>query len=125
MNADELRALQAPLKDSYRNDPAPAKITLRARAELGSENVSCKVEAGRALVEAGLHPATGCTGTARSEVALQGPATPRCAPPCAVPLAATSASTADPKGVTGWELQKLSNQCTASGSSAPPSTLLV
>jgi uncharacterized OsmC-like protein len=63
MNADQLRALQAPLKESYKKDSAPARITLRARAELGSENVSCKVETGKALVEAGLHPATGGDGT--------------------------------------------------------------
>ena len=63
MNADELRALQAPLKASYKDDPTAAKITLRARGQLGLENVSCKVETGKALVEAGLHPATGGDGT--------------------------------------------------------------
>lgn len=63
MNADELRALQAPLKASYRDNPSAAKVTLRAKAELGSENVSCKIETGKSLVEAGLHPATGGDGS--------------------------------------------------------------
>jgi uncharacterized OsmC-like protein len=63
MNADELRALQAPLKASYRDDPSAAKVTLRAKGQLGSENVSCKVETGKALAVAGLHPATGGDGT--------------------------------------------------------------
>jgi uncharacterized OsmC-like protein len=62
MNSDQLRALQAPLKDRYRSDPAGAKITLSARGKLGDEAVSCRVETGRALVEAGLHPATGGDG---------------------------------------------------------------
>jgi uncharacterized OsmC-like protein len=61
MNSEELRALQAPLKDAYRSDPAAAVITLRATGKLG-DGVSCRVETGRALVEAGLHPATGGTG---------------------------------------------------------------
>jgi uncharacterized OsmC-like protein len=59
---DELRALQAPLKTRYREDPSAAAVTLRASGELGAENVTCKVTTGRALVEAGLHPATGGTG---------------------------------------------------------------
>jgi uncharacterized OsmC-like protein len=63
MNADELRALQAPVKARYRDDPAAARLTLRARGTLG-EGVTCKVQTGRALVEAGLHPATGGDGTA-------------------------------------------------------------
>jgi len=62
MNADELRALQAPLKQRYRDDPGSAVITLRARGELG-DSVSCRVETGKALVEAGLHPATGGDGS--------------------------------------------------------------
>ena len=62
MKAEELRALQAPLKQQYRNDPAKAVVTLRASGSLGSPGVSCRVETGRALVEAGLHPATGGTG---------------------------------------------------------------
>ena len=62
MNADELRSLQAPLKDSYKTTPDVAKITLKSKGELDSDNVVCRVETGRALVEAGLHPATGGTG---------------------------------------------------------------
>ena len=61
MNSEELRALQAPLKDTYRSDPGVAVVTLRARGRIG-EGVSCRIETGRALVEAGLHPATGGTG---------------------------------------------------------------
>src|SRR5881398_4011547 len=62
MNADDLRALQSPLKERYRQAPATALITLRARGHL-AENVTCKIETGKALVAAGLHPATGGTGT--------------------------------------------------------------
>jgi uncharacterized OsmC-like protein len=62
MNADELKALQAPIKDRYRNDPAAALITLRAEAR-AAEGIACRVDTGRALVEAGLHPATGGSGT--------------------------------------------------------------
>jgi uncharacterized OsmC-like protein len=61
MNADELKSLQAPIKDKYREDPASAIITLKAHGQIG-EGISCKVDTGRALVEAGLHPATGGTG---------------------------------------------------------------
>jgi uncharacterized OsmC-like protein len=63
MNAEELRALQAPLKDTYRNDAHAAWVTLHARGQLG-EGVTCKVATGKALVEAGLHPATGGSGLA-------------------------------------------------------------
>src|SRR5437899_3915809 len=63
VRSDELRALQSPLKARYREDPAAASITLRAEGELGSEGVSCSVQTGRALVEAGLHPAGGGDGT--------------------------------------------------------------
>ncbi|HTT09821.1 MAG TPA: OsmC family protein [Burkholderiaceae bacterium] len=63
MNADELRSLQAPLKERYREMPEAALITLRAQGRLG-EGVTCKVETGKALVEAGLHPATGGSGLA-------------------------------------------------------------
>jgi uncharacterized OsmC-like protein len=63
MDTEELRALQQPLKDAYRGDPASAVITLRARGELGAEEVSCSVETGRALAVAGLHPASGGDGT--------------------------------------------------------------
>jgi uncharacterized OsmC-like protein len=63
VRSDELRALQSPLKARYRDDPAAASITLRAEGELGSEGVSCSVETGKALVEAGLHPASGGDGS--------------------------------------------------------------
>ena len=62
MNADDLRALQSPLKERYRQSPDAAMITLRARGRIG-DNVTCKIETGKALVAAGLHPATGGTGT--------------------------------------------------------------
>ena len=62
MDSAELRAAQAPLKARYREDPAEALVTLRADGTLGAESVSCSVATGRALVEAGLHPATGGTG---------------------------------------------------------------
>jgi len=61
MNSDELRSLQAPIKEQYRSDPASALVTLRAEGKIG-EGIACKVETGRALVEAGLHPATGGDG---------------------------------------------------------------
>ena len=61
MNATELKSIQAPLKEQYRNDPDSAIITLRASGKIG-EGISCKVETGRAVVEAGLHPATGGNG---------------------------------------------------------------
>jgi len=64
LNAEQLRALQAPIKDRYRAEPGTALLTLKARGTLGQETVTCKVEAGRALVEAGLHPATGGDGVA-------------------------------------------------------------
>jgi uncharacterized OsmC-like protein len=62
MNADDLRALQAPLKDRYRAEPDAARVTLKARGELDSASVACKVETGRTLAAAGLHPATGGSG---------------------------------------------------------------
>jgi len=61
MNAEELKSLQAPLKEQYRSRPESALVTLKAEGRVG-ENISCKVETHRALVEAGLHPATGGTG---------------------------------------------------------------
>ena len=61
MNADELRALQAPIKSKYKQDPAAAVITLRAEGRVG-EGIACRVDTGRALVEAGLHPASGGSG---------------------------------------------------------------
>lgn len=63
MNPDELRALQAPLKARYQQDPGLAIITLKAEGRVG-EGVTCRVETGKALVEAGLHPATGGSGVA-------------------------------------------------------------
>jgi len=62
MNADELRALQAPLKQKYRDDPGTALITLSAAGET-TDDVSCRVATGHGNVEAGLHPATGGNGT--------------------------------------------------------------
>src|SRR4051794_30276947 len=61
MDRDTLRALQAPLKSAYKDDPTQALITLKAKGTLG-ENVSCKVDTGRQIAEAGLHPATGGDG---------------------------------------------------------------
>ena len=63
MNAEDLRSLQKPLKEKYRESPEKALITLKAQGVIG-ENVTCKVQTGRALVEAGLHSATGGTGLA-------------------------------------------------------------
>jgi uncharacterized OsmC-like protein len=64
MNAEELRSLQSPLKARYRDDPATARVTLRAEGRLDASAITCKVATGRALVEAGLHPATGGDGSA-------------------------------------------------------------
>jgi uncharacterized OsmC-like protein len=63
MNAEELRSVQAPLKEQYRNAPEAALITLRSQGRIG-EGVSCRIETGKALVIAGLHPATGGSGQA-------------------------------------------------------------
>jgi uncharacterized OsmC-like protein len=62
MDAAALRALQAPIKDAYRTDPDAATITLKARGEIDEAKIACKLETGRALVEAGLHPASGGSG---------------------------------------------------------------
>jgi uncharacterized OsmC-like protein len=62
MDPQDLRTRQAPLKQRYKDDPSAALVTLRARSTLDSAGVSCRVETGRTLVEAGLHPATGGTG---------------------------------------------------------------
>jgi uncharacterized OsmC-like protein len=62
MDAEQLRTMQAPLKSQYRDDPGRALITLRATGRLGEESITCKVETGRAIAEAGLHPATGGDG---------------------------------------------------------------
>jgi uncharacterized OsmC-like protein len=61
MDATALKELQAPIKEKYKTDPLSAIITLKASGKIG-EDISCKVDTGRALVEAGLHPATGGTG---------------------------------------------------------------
>ncbi len=63
MNAEDLRAIQAPLKEHYRAAPDAALVTLRSRGSIG-DGVSCKVETGQALIVAGLHPATGGSGQA-------------------------------------------------------------
>jgi uncharacterized OsmC-like protein len=62
MDAAGLRALQAPIKERYKTDPKAAVITLKAKGSLGDTSISCKVETGRALAVAGLHPATGGSG---------------------------------------------------------------
>ena len=62
MDSTALRALQAPLKDQYRTDPDAAVITLKAQGTLDDAHIACKVETGRALAVAGLHPATGGSG---------------------------------------------------------------
>ena len=63
MNSEDLRNLQAPLKQKYQQDPGAALVTLKAKGVLG-EDITCKVETGKALVKAGLHPATGGNGIA-------------------------------------------------------------
>jgi len=62
MDAEALRAIQAPIKAKYKDDPNAAVITLKAQGELDDQHVACKVETGRALAVAGLHPATGGSG---------------------------------------------------------------
>jgi len=62
MDAAALRAMQAPLKDRYKSDPKAAVITLKAKGTLDDMHIACKVETGRALAVAGLHPATGGSG---------------------------------------------------------------
>jgi len=62
MDAGELRAMQAPIKERYKSEPKAAFITLKARGTLEDSNIACKVETGRALAVAGLHPATGGSG---------------------------------------------------------------
>jgi uncharacterized OsmC-like protein len=61
MDPLELKALQAPIKERYRKDPAAAVVTLRAQGRIG-EGIACRVDTARALIEAGLHPATGGSG---------------------------------------------------------------
>ena len=62
MDANELRAMQAPIKERYKSDAKAALITLKAKGTLDDQNIACKVETGRALAVAGLHPATGGSG---------------------------------------------------------------
>ena len=62
MDSAALRALQAPIKERYKSEPQAAYITLKAKGALDDANIACKVETGRALAVAGLHPATGGTG---------------------------------------------------------------
>jgi uncharacterized OsmC-like protein len=62
MDAAELRAMQAPIKERYKNDPKAGLITLKAKGSLDDTHITCKVETGRALAVAGLHPATGGNG---------------------------------------------------------------
>ncbi|MEP9388334.1 OsmC family protein [Mesorhizobium sp. KR9-304] len=62
MDSATLKATQAPLKDAYRNDAGKALITLRAKGSVDDAKIACKVETGRAIAEAGLHPATGGSG---------------------------------------------------------------
>ena len=62
MDAAELRAMQAPIKERYKTDAGAAMITLRAKGSIDESNIACKVETGRALAVAGLHPATGGSG---------------------------------------------------------------
>src|SRR6202162_1831379 len=62
MDAAQLRATQAPIKDRYKTDPKSAMITLKAQGSIENEGIACKVETGRALAVAGLHPATGGSG---------------------------------------------------------------
>ena len=62
MDSAELRAMQAPYKDKYKSDPAAAIITLKAHGSIDESKIACKVETGRALAVAGLHPATGGSG---------------------------------------------------------------
>ncbi len=62
MDATSLRELQAPLKAAYRERPEAALVTLKAEGELDADGIACRVETGRALIEAGLHPATGGSG---------------------------------------------------------------
>jgi uncharacterized OsmC-like protein len=62
MDANELRAMQAPIKERYKDNPKAALITLKAKGTLDDSKIACKVETGRALAAAGLHPATGGSG---------------------------------------------------------------
>jgi len=92
MNKAELRAAQAPLKDRYRREPGAAFVTLRAQGKMG-DGVTCSIATGKALVEAGLHPATGGTGVSACSGDMLLEALVACA---GVTLAAVSTSTGIP-----------------------------
>src|SRR5271156_5035606 len=62
MNAEQLRSMQAPVKARYKEDPAAALVTLKTEGTVGAEGITCKVQTGKALAEAGLHSATGGDG---------------------------------------------------------------
>jgi len=62
MDGNELRAMQAPIKERYKNDPKAAVVMLKAKGTLDDSNIACKLETGRALAAAGLHPASGGSG---------------------------------------------------------------
>ena len=62
MDAASLRAMQAPIKDKYKTEPDAARITLKAKGSIDDTSIACKIETGRALAMAGLHPATGGSG---------------------------------------------------------------
>ena len=71
MTKDDLRAVQAPLKERYRSEPEAGLITLKAEGRI-SEGITCSIQTGRALVEAGLHPATGGSGAFACSGDMQG-----------------------------------------------------
>ncbi len=62
MDAAELRAMQAPIKERYKTDPSAAFITLKAKGSIDNDGIACKVETGKAMAIAGLHPASGGSG---------------------------------------------------------------
>ena len=72
MDASQLKALQAPLKQRYRDDPESARFTLSASGMLGAEAITCRVETGSQLAEAGLHPATGGAGPSLTSASSAG-----------------------------------------------------
>jgi hypothetical protein len=71
VNAGELKSLQAPIKERYRHEPKSAMVTLRAEGKIG-EGVTCNIATGKALVEAGLHPATGGNGLRDATIRAEG-----------------------------------------------------
>ena len=109
MNADQIRALQAPLKERCREEPAAALVTLSARSRLDDDSLSCKVETGRAMVRAGLHPATGgdglsaCSGDMLLEAlaACAGVTLKAVATATAIPLQDASVGECPPAGASG------------------------